>query len=886
MKKELQDLIQKAKDKQWKEGQGKELMTAIQKEQTEALKPVFKAMGEEMSEKISIEISKMASDNKSILERVADHISNVKVDSPIVNIPPIRVPEAEVRVTIPPIKVPTPIVNFDTSKIKIAPPVMPSEMKVSGEVSLKGVDLKHPLPVQLRDEEGKIVKLFENLTTLVGGGSSQGKSDFFTIKGFSQSAFSVPVNSDGEVKVAGTFTAGAAASTFVVPGNREGDVYNSDNPLPVTGSFTTSPAPQVSGYADSVNVMQYGGNDVTAGLNETTPGTMRVVLMTDSLSSVNVAQIGGAVAKVSQGDGASATGMQNILPMMVNATGTHDRMRNFAGEGGALRVQVATDAVASVIVNGVLGSIGATILNGEGLARDSWLVSDITNSIKAALVDSSGVQYSGSNPLAVNVRDIYGTSFSGSDLINSDNRLKVSVETGGSALTDAELRASHLDVQQLSGSIDSVYITGAAASTFAEIMNPDGRVKVELPTGSSGLTDTELRAAHLDVQQLSGSVDSVYVTGIFGSTMAGSEVLNGDNRIRVSVETGGSGLTDAELRASHLDVVQMSGTIDSVYITGAAASTFAEIMNPDGRVKVELPTGSSGLTDTELRATHLDVQQLSGSIDSVYVTGFAGTIGANIVDSSGVAYSGTNPVPISDAGGAITVDGTVAVSGVTGSIGATILNGEGLARDSWLVSDITNSIKAALVDSSGVQYSGTNPVPITGNVNVNGTLNSTLSVGPVVADVADDGSAPVQIGGIARTANPTPVADGDVVKATFDTEGRQIMRPIQVRDLIKTAYVQVANGTETTLKDAVAGAYLDCIMVTGSNDSDAAVSVNIRAVTGGNIVHTMEIPAYGLAGWAPSVPWPQDATGNNWTVDLPDITGTTISFSALFSQET
>ena len=67
--------------------------------------------------------------------------------------------------------------------------------------------------------------------------------------------------------------------------------------------------------------------------------------------------------------------------------------------------------------------------------------------------------------------------------------------------------------------------------------------------------------------------------------------------------------------------------------------------------------------------------------------------------------------------------------------------------------------------------------------------------------------------------------------------------------------------------------------------SDAAVSVDIRAVTAGSILHTLRIPANGTAGWSLTVPWPQDATGNNWTVDGPDETGRTITVSALFSKE-
>lgn len=271
------------------------------------------------------------------------------------------------------------------------------------------------------------------------------------------------------------------------------------------------------------------------------------------------------------------------------------------------------------------------------------------------------------------------------------------------------------------------------------------------------------------------------------------------------------------------------GKHDFFTIKGFSQSAFSEITNPDGRVKVELPTGSSGLTDTELRATAVPVAQVSGAMWSTNVTN------------------------------------TVAVS-------ATDLD----------VRDLANATDSVSV----YQVSGANwSTNVTNTVTVTGSLTSTVVVGPTVADAADDGNAPVQFGGIARTANPTAVAANDVVKATFDDLGRQVVRTHQVRDLIATAYVSVTNGTETTLLAATAGAYLDCIAIMLSNNSTAALSVDIRPVTGGNIVHTIRIPADGTAGWAPPIPWPASDTGNNWTVDLPDITGTTVTASGLFSKE-
>lgn len=154
---------------------------------------VLKQMAEE--NKISRQQLKFALDNI----KIQNNISDIKVpDFPEINIP---TPE----VTINPIfKVPKPevTVNFDATRIKIPDVIMPKEMDIRGWVQLMGVDLQHPLPVQLRDADGKPVNLLENLTSIVGGaGGGGGKRDFFTIKGFNQSAFAEIMNPDGRVKV-------------------------------------------------------------------------------------------------------------------------------------------------------------------------------------------------------------------------------------------------------------------------------------------------------------------------------------------------------------------------------------------------------------------------------------------------------------------------------------------------------------------------------------------------------------------------------------------------------------------------------------------------------------------------------------------------------------
>lgn len=146
----------------------------------------------------------------------------------------------------------------------------------------------------------------------------------------------------------------------------------------------------------------------------------------------------------------------------------------------------------------------------------------------------------------------------------------------------------------------------------------------------------------------------------------------------------------------------------------------------------------------------------------------------------------------------------------------------------------------------------------------------------------------LSIGGISRTTNPTATTNGSNVGASFDDLGRQLVRPMQVRDLITTARVTVSNGTETTLLAGSAGVLRDLIAVHATNNSTAATTIDFRSTTAGSVVFTLDVPAAGVGNSNPwisfPVPYPVSDAGA-WTIDLPDITGTTITVDALFSNE-
>ncbi len=381
----------------------------------------------------------------------------------------------------------------------------------------------------------------------------------------------------------------------------------------------------------------------------------------------------------------------------------------------------------------------------------------------------------------------------------------------------------------------NVNIMGATATVGMVTINPDG-----IPTYTTGGSG-------------SSSVSLINSDGNY---------YNGDNPFPInhawtngSVVVVGSGYQDNALRIVHATDAIVS--INQVQWNGNAV------------------TVGTGYQDNALR-----VVNATDAITSVRIDSSSASVAANIIDSSGVAYSGSNPVPIT---------GTVIVGSSTNSTAASIIDSTGVAFEGsnpfpiTIVTSATASVNVAITDSGGVQYSGSNPVPV--------TLGTRI-------DDANDSIGVLQVSGTifssethltARQTNPTAVSDGATSFASSDDLGRQITRPVQARDLILTAYATFATGTEATLFAASVATYADLIYILAANDSTVAVGIDIRPSTAGSIVMHLEIPANGVVGVSAPVPIPQqatgDGTGGTWTVDLPDITGTTVSVTGLFTQE-
>lgn len=1063
---------------------------------------IMESVGRELPGMVAPLLHQVAAASRLNTDEVISAIKGVTINPPPVTV---TTPEANVTVShemppmpeIPPIdtsgiesaiekgiakaKFPAPQVTVQPAKIPDFPK-FPTIPEFPSEVSIKNVDKKNPFPVIMMGLDGKPMPFSS------GGGAGGGRADFFTIKDIQTSSGSSVIDQDtGAMKVTGNFTVtSSATSTLAQLVDSDGNGYSSANPLQIAGSISTTPG--ATFYAS------------------------------DAVGSVNV--------------------IQSIT----------------------LETRQVSGAIDSVIVNEIFGSTGTNVINPDGRLKVELPTgsSGLTDTeLRASSVPISQVSGASFSTNIVGVTDIFSTT-STSSVVNPDNRVRVELPAGSSGLTDTELRASSVPISQVSGVAFSVSVTDIFGSVSSNVVNPDGRLKVELPTGSSGLTDTELRASHLDVQQLSGTTDSVNVVSTVGLTdtqiratslpisqVSGAsfsvDVLSipsvtvtsitnsvqsalidssgvqysGSNPVPVSniglaVDNGDAATAQRVVIAGNSSAsvsASQAGTW-TISVTDVFGSVGTNVINPDGRLKVELPTGSSGLTDTELRASHLDVQQLSGAIDSVYITGASGTIATNLVDSSGVAYSGSNPVPVtfsaagfqnvtmydafqstisshqdptgdfrgldnsnirtvnyesvlnsstttlgisgvftglaedikdysvialsvfadqnsatdglsiqqssngtnwdivktftitasqgklisvqaaaryfrivytnggvaqgafrmmplfkqgnqksssqrtSDAatneedleqvwsynsgfngstwdrigvnvGSATTAQRVVHASDAVSSVNLVTLNGTapatGLNETNagvFRVVQMTDSISSNNVsqwggsavatglneNSAGVVkvamitsvVGSTNIVTFNGNAPATGLNETTTGVlrtvqmSDTISSVFVTGAFDSMMTYEARTTNPTAKSDGADVRPKTDKLGRALARPVQVRDLIKTAYASTSTQAEVTLATPAASTFWDLIYLMAANNSATAAQIDIRQGTGGTVIMSVNVPANGTAGVSLPVPMPGTEAAQPWTIKnsaSSDVSNWTVNVSALFSQE-
>ncbi len=829
-------------------------------------------------------------------QEVVDAIRELQIGAPEVNVQ-VETPKAEVTVTqekieMPEIKTdgivsaikeafkgitfPKPEVTVNTPKQEF--PKYPDFPAFPESFSLKGVSPKQPLPVQMVDMAGK--PFFPQ----AGGGIGGGRSDFFTIKDIQTSAGASLIDQvEGALKVTGNFSiTSSATSTYAQLVDSDGNGYSSTNPLQIAGSISTTPGATfyASDAVGSVNVIQ------------SVP--------------IDVRQVSGVAFSVSVNDVFGSTGTNVINPdgrLKVELPTGSSGLTDTELRASHLDVQQLSGAIDSVNVVSTVGltdtqlrasSFGVSQVSGASFSVDvlsipSVTVTSVTNSVQSAIIDSSGVQYSGSNPFPV--------SNIGLAVDNGDAASAQRVVIAGNS--SASVSASQVGTWNVS-------VSDIFGSVGTNVVNPDGRLKVELPTGSSGLTDTELRASHLDVQQVSGATDSVFITGASGTI--GVVTINPDGSpIYAGSSSGGTQYTDGSTASTPTGTVAMGetgeesgnvwalATFSGVVSSGTLRTVQAVDSVSSVNIVSSVSLAVSGITNS-VAASLVDSSgvQYSGSNPVPVVFGASATQAVNLVDSSGVAYSGSNAVPTT---GIVTglnetnanvfrvvqmTDSIASINNVQwgGSAVATGLNENtaGVVK----VFQVTSAINSVNV----VTFNGN--APATGTNETNTGVLRTVQMTDSISSVFVTGAAGSIIVYEARTTNPTAKSDGADVRPKTDKLGRTLSRPIQVRDLIKTAYASTATQAEVTLATPAASTFWDLIYIMAANNSATAAQIDVRQGTGGTVIMSVNVPGNGTAGISLPVPMPGTEVAQPWTIKnsaSSDVSNWTVNVSALFSQE-
>lgn len=869
-------------------------------------------------------------------EQVVEAIRDIQIAAPQVEVK-VDVPKAEVTVNQTPIEIPEiktdgivsalkQAIADGFSKIKIPTPevtvntpaqepvVFPEFPQAPDSVSLKGVNPKNPLPVQLMDMAGK--PFFPG-----AGGAGGGRGDFFTIKDIQTSSGTSIIDNDGFVKVTGNFAVTASGSSTVSLVNSDGTYYNSDNPLPVTGTFTPADVQavsQVSGATWSVSVNDIFRTTVATNLINA-DDRLRVSLetggsgLTDSelrASAVPVSQVSGVAWSVSV-SGASAT----LGVVTINPDG--DPVYGGTSSGGTVQVQDSYGSSITSFGSGDSKGLAVAIVDASGNQITSFgggtqYADGGTASIPTGTVAFGDTGEESGNLFAL--ATFSGVTSSGTlrtvQAVDSVSSVNV-VSTVG--LTDTQLRASTLDVRQVSGSSDSVNVLGTVTVSATDL----------------DIRDLDFATDDVSVYQVSGhrwsteatqsgtwNIGTVTtLTGITNSLAAnivdsGGVAYSGSNPLPIN-DAGGSLTVDGTVAVSDITNSLKSALIDSTgvqysgsnpvptYIaSGSTASISVVALDRDGN---PLTTGpiAQGDEATALRVVHAGNSAVSvtatqtGTWNINAVTSVTNSVAAAIVDSGGVQYSTTNPLPIGDAGGSLTVDGTVAVSSITNSVAASIVDSTGVMHGSAnpfhiavhdsFGSTITSfgsgdskGLAVAIVDASGNQITSFGG----GTQYAEGATASTYTgTAMIFAEASSDAAK------VVSSVDPLPATLATALSSTIDSI---LSRPISLRGNISTAYATLSTNSETTLLSASAGNYLDLVWVKFSNTSSGAVTIDLRDSSAGSIVDTYEVPANGVVGVSMAVPYPQGNQGNAWTVDYndSDLSNTTVYVSGMFHKTT
>lgn len=151
-----------------------------------------------------------------------------------------------------------------------------------------------------------------------------------------------------------------------------------------------------------------------------------------------------------------------------------------------------------------------------------------------------------------------------------------------------------------------------------------------------------------------------------------------------------------------------------------------------------------------------------------------------------------------------------------------------------------------------------------GTAVVTGGVAGSQAVGGPTASGSSLVANPLTVGGLAKTALPTAVSDGQVVNEMHDKFGRLVNLPQGPRDIIGTQVTTITSTTSpTTVVTAIASTFTDISTIILANTSAVITSATLSDGTNSIV---FEVPASDTSGAAFPVPIPATTVNTAWTV--------------------
>ncbi len=435
--------------------------------------------------------------------------------------------------------------------------------------------------------------------------------------------------------------------------------------------------------------------------------------------TVAVSSVGGTVTTTSTVVSGSVSGLLVGGVPLSNANPVP-----ISDAGGSITVD-GTVSVGTPNVTVLSGSVSGLLLGGQPVSNANGI--PITDAGGSITVDGTVAVSSVGGTVTVAAHSITSGSVTGLLVggVNVSNANPVPIsDAGGSLTVDGSVSITGTPTvtaaQGTAAAIDSpwpvIIVSGSdPVGTTSHPMWVTGSVYV-INQGGAGS----------NVTALSGSVAGLLVGGV---------ALSNANPIPIS-DAGGSITVDGTVSVGTPNVTVLSGSVSGLLLGGQPVSNANGIPITDagGSLTVDGTVAVSSVGGTVTTSTTL----VSGSVSGLLV--------------GGVALSNANPVPISDAGGALTVDGTVAVSSVGGTVtaNATVVSG---SITGLLVGgvNVSNANPVPISDAGGaITVDGT----VTANV-ASTVINSGSLTGLLVGGVPVAGSNPVPTKEIRSTATVT-----------------------------------------------------------------------------------------------------------------------------------